>query len=113
MCYKKFSFPLSICKLANSDLLSLIDKVADKLPGWKSNLLSRAGRLVMVKTVLSSVPIYLMLALELPKWVFKALDRKRRGFLWKGQGETNGVTALCPWKLYSGLSSMVVWVLST
>jgi hypothetical protein len=29
----------------------------------KANLLSRAGRLIMVKAVLSSVPIYLMLAL--------------------------------------------------
>jgi hypothetical protein len=103
MCYKKIpctylGIPLSIRKLANSDLVPLVDKVADKLPGWKANLFSRASRLVMVKTVLSSVPIYLMLALELPKWVFKAIDKRRRCFLWKGQGDAYGGNFLVSWE---------------
>jgi hypothetical protein len=55
-------------QMSKADLLPLIDKVADNLPGWKASLMNRAGKLVMVQAVLTAIPIYLMIALDLP-WI--------------------------------------------
>ncbi|GJN04649.1 hypothetical protein PR202_ga22214 [Eleusine coracana subsp. coracana] len=41
--------------------------------------------------------IHLMTVLDLPKWLYKALDKNMRGFLWKDHGTTNGGCCLVPW----------------
>ena len=82
--------PLTIGKPTKEVLLPLVDKVVDYLPGWKASLMNKVGRLVMVKVVLTAAPIYLLIAMDLPKWFFKAIDKRRRGFLWKGHVQANG-----------------------
>jgi hypothetical protein len=77
----------------------LIDKIGARLPGWKGRLLSSAGRETLVKTVLSSQPIYHMTAFPEQKWLIRKIDRLRRSFLWRGE---------TPDKVYGG-HSIINW----
>jgi hypothetical protein len=55
---KYLGLPLHTRKLRRIEVQPLIDKIGARLPGWKGKFLSSSGRETLVKTVLSSLPIY-------------------------------------------------------
>lgn len=95
--FKYLGVPLSLRKLPRSHIQLIIDKIARQLLGWKVDLLTRAGRKILVKYVLTSMLIYLIMALDLPPWALKAIDKIRRAFLWKGRKEINGGHRFVAW----------------
>lgn len=66
---KYLGLPLHVRKLRKIEVQPLIDKIGARLPGWKGRFLSSAGRETLVKTVLSSQPIYHMTAFFVQKWL--------------------------------------------
>lgn len=87
---KYLGIPLSTHKLPKSALQPLVDQVADHLPIWKDNLMNRSGRLVLCKTTLSAIPIYISISMKLPPWTLKALEKIMKAFLWDGTDVVNG-----------------------
>jgi hypothetical protein len=75
----------------------IVDRIADQLPGWKADLMTRAGRKVQVQPVLTGMLIYLAMAVNIPPWAIKAIDKIRRGFLWRGRKEARGGHCLVAW----------------
>lgn len=47
--------------------------------------------------VMISTFIYLAMALELPPWAWKAVDKIRRGFMWRGRSDAKGGHCLLAW----------------
>jgi hypothetical protein len=62
----------------------IIDRMADQLSGWKADLLTRVGRKVHMQFVLTSMLIYLAMALDLPQWAYKALTKSVKIIIGEG-----------------------------
>lgn len=58
-----------------------------------------ASRLVLIKAVLHSMPLYLFLVLAAPKWVLKRIRNLQRNFLWGSTGK-NRKWALVKWEKF-------------
>jgi hypothetical protein len=71
--------------------------IAGQLPCWKASLIHLAGRATLVKTVLSSIPIYLQIVIHCPMWVIKAIEKILRGFLWTRRKDIKGGHCLVGW----------------
>jgi hypothetical protein len=76
--------PLSTKQIPKSNFQSVVEGVARKLPPCHGNLMARSGRLVWIKSVMRSVPIYAMMAENLPPWARKEIDAICRRFFWAG-----------------------------
>ena len=94
---KYLGLPLSLKKLTKEQFQPIIDRIADQLPGWKADLMTRTGRVVQVQFVLTAMLIYLAMAIDLPPWAIKAIDKIRRGFVWRGRKEAKGGHCLIAW----------------
>ncbi|OVA05573.1 Endonuclease/exonuclease/phosphatase [Macleaya cordata] len=76
--------PLLSSRLSYSDCLPLIDHVTCRIKSWKARILSYAGRLLLIKAVLSGMLIHWTTCFVLPKKVFHELTCIFRSFLWDG-----------------------------
>jgi hypothetical protein len=55
--------------------MTWIDKIGNKLPGWQASLMNMAGRIACVHFILSAIPIYVLIAIKVPKWFIKAINK--------------------------------------
>ncbi|XP_050222686.1 uncharacterized protein LOC126672777 [Mercurialis annua] len=68
----------------------IVNNFSSQLASWKGNLLSPAGRLVLIKSVLSSLPVYFSCSFSVPHSVINNLERCMQRFLWNGSVDRMG-----------------------
>ena len=59
------------------------DRFERKLGSWIGNMLSYGDRLVLINSVLTSLPLFLLSFFEIPKGVHKRLDFYRSRLFWQ------------------------------
>ena len=83
---KYLGFPLKHQGVPRNPYKFIVERVMNKLAGWKAKFLSFASWAVLIKSVMSAVPNYIMQGAVLPAYVCEKLDKINWDFLW---GSTN------------------------
>jgi hypothetical protein len=89
--------PLSVHQLKESELQPMVDEVVDRLPTWKSKLMSPAGRTTLTKVTLFAILVHISIAVKVSPWIYHAIDKLRRGFIWTGFDSASGGKCLVGW----------------
>lgn len=96
--FRYLGVPLHYEKLRREDIQPIVDKVLNRIAGWKGRLLSCGGRLTLLKACLVSIPIYLLSVIKFPKWAIDAINTQMANFFWDDQ-ENKHKYHLANWQL--------------
>ncbi|KAJ0770489.1 putative RNA-directed DNA polymerase [Helianthus annuus] len=88
--------PLISTRLLYKDCKILIERMENKIVNWATKALSFAGRLQLIKSVLSSMHIYWASVFIIPTRVINELEKRIRRFLWNA-GSEGRVRAKVAW----------------
>jgi hypothetical protein len=105
---KHLGLPLELNRAKSSSFQDLIEKIQNRVAGWKTKLLSQAARTTLISNVAASIPSYTMSSLLLPKTICKKIDSSLRGFWWGASPGKNHMClkswkSICQPKSYGGL----------
>ena len=71
---RHLGLPLSTSQIRSADWQSVVGKVEQRLEGWKVKVLSKGGRLVLLKSVLSAIPTFYLSVFKILTSIEKKLS---------------------------------------
>jgi hypothetical protein len=93
---KYLGIPLHYDTPKRGDLQPLIDSLLSRLSGWRGKLLSSTTKRELVRSVLASIPIYLLSFFKFPKCALKLINTQLANCLWNDE-EGNNKIHLANW----------------
>ncbi|XP_010521022.1 PREDICTED: uncharacterized protein LOC104800018 [Tarenaya hassleriana] len=81
--------PLSPRRLSREDYLPLINKIKAKLSAWSAKVLSSAGKVQLIASVIYGLVNSWSLVFMLPKFLLRQIDSMCSRFLWSNKQESN------------------------
>ncbi|GJY29596.1 RNA-directed DNA polymerase, eukaryota, reverse transcriptase zinc-binding domain protein [Tanacetum coccineum] len=95
---KYLGVPLVSSRLVFRDCKELIDRIRSRINDWKNKSLSAAGRLQLIRSVLSSMHVYWASVFILPTRILLDIEQLMRGFLWS-HGDMKKGKAKVSWEV--------------
>jgi hypothetical protein len=80
--FKYLGVPIHFDKLKREDLQPMVDKLVKRVAGWRRRLLAYSTRLVLIKTCLASILVYLLSFIKFPKCAIKLIESQMAHCLW-------------------------------
>ncbi|GKU97112.1 hypothetical protein SLEP1_g10291 [Rubroshorea leprosula] len=69
----------------------VVEKFQSKLATWKGKLLSFGGRITLLTSVLSALPLFYFSIFKVPKGVVSELEKIQKNFLWGSSNDYNKI----------------------
>ncbi|XP_024642261.2 uncharacterized protein [Medicago truncatula] len=86
---KYLGLPSMVGRSKKATFSFIKDRVWQKISSWSSKCLSKAGREVMIKSVLQSIPSYIMSIFRLPNQLLDEIEKMMNTFWWGHGGSNN------------------------
>eukprot|EP00253_Pinus_taeda_P016010 PITA_16010 len=103
--FKYLGFWLKPNAYRKEDWAWLIAKIEARIKHWSFKWLSRAGRLILIKSVLLAIPVYWAALTWVPKGVLEKIRRLCNRFLWAGSKESS----VLPWVAWEKVARPKEW----
>lgn len=89
--------PITLTRTRMVHLQYIQDRAKGKLSGWQGKLVTVAGRRELIRSVITSLPVYLISTIKPPKQFIKEFDKLHRRFLWSGDERLTGGKCKVAW----------------
>eukprot|EP00253_Pinus_taeda_P013677 PITA_13677 len=97
--FKYLGLPIFHKRTTSKDWSPQIEKFKNKMQAWGSYWLNLAGKTMLIKSVLSSLPLFKFSVLLAPMRVIKIMEELIRKFLWKGGKNNEKKFSLVNWDI--------------
>lgn len=100
--------PLFYGRMKKTDFTHVLVNAYKRLAGWKTQILSRVAKMILIKSTLATLANYSMQTVMLPHFIIQLLDKCCREFFWGSLDQqrrmhTVAWTEICKPKQYGGL----------
>lgn len=80
--HKYLGFPLAVGRIKKVYFTGIITTIQRKIEGWQARFLSQGARLILIKHVLSSIPIHILASTPIHEGLHQTLEQSFANFFW-------------------------------